>query len=54
MDNALCRMQPDLLADPLKRAKNQELLSRVQEVRDFVVGRRTWLTTWLSEPDAKD
>ncbi len=54
LDNALCRMQPDLLADRLKRAKNEELLSRVQEVRDFVVGRRTWLTTWLSEPDAKD
>ena len=51
MNNALCRMQPDMLADDGKRAKNQEVRSRVQEVRDFVVARRAWLTTWLKEDD---
>ncbi|MCO4760904.1 MAG: CotH kinase family protein [Myxococcales bacterium] len=53
IDNTMCRMQPDILADKLKRAKNEELLSRVQEVKDFITGRRTWLKTWLAEPDTK-
>ena len=54
IDNALCRMQPDLLADSAKRASNAELMPRVQEVRDFITARRAWLKTWLSEPDALD
>lgn len=51
IDRALCRMQPDLLADQKKRAKNEEVPQRVQEVKDFVTARRVWLTTWLKEPD---
>ena len=54
IDNALCRMQPDLLADALKRAKNPEIAGRAQEVRDYIPARQAWLTTWLSEPDAMD
>ena len=54
IDNALCRMQPDVLADSHKRATNAEFSGRSQEARDFIAARRAWLTTWLSEPDPMD
>ena len=54
IDNALCRMQPDLLADTKKRAKNDELSGRFQELRDYIPARQAWLKTWLAEPDPMD
>jgi spore coat protein CotH len=43
IDNALCRATPDLLADSMKRATNDEYLDRVDELRAFVQARRTYI-----------
>ncbi len=40
LDSAVCRATPDILADHRKRATNAEYLGRVDEVREFVSGRR--------------
>lgn len=49
IDNALCLGTMDILADPNKRASNEEYLARVNEIRDFVVGQREALADELSE-----
>ncbi len=43
IDNLLCRAAPDLMADGRKRADNSEYLSRVDEIRNFVDGRRAFI-----------
>ena len=40
---ATCELQPDLLADPLKRSSNESYMGRVDELNQFVSGRRSWL-----------
>ncbi len=39
-ENAVCRMTPELLSDTRKRADNDEYLGRVDEILDFVDGKR--------------
>lgn len=48
IDNALCLGTMDILADPNKRANNEEYISRVDEIRDFVVDQREALADELS------
>ena len=48
--SAICRMQPDLLADPQKRSDNVDYLKRVDELGAFVIGRRKWLKAALNSP----
>ncbi|MBN1654165.1 MAG: CotH kinase family protein [Deltaproteobacteria bacterium] len=43
IDNVICRATPDILADPHKRAHDDEYLDRVDEIREFVVKRRAYL-----------
>lgn len=43
VDNALCLMMPDLLADTRKRASNEEYLERVEELFGFMAGRSAFL-----------
>jgi len=43
IENVICRATPDILADPLKRAANDEYLDRVDEIRLFVEQRRAYL-----------
>ncbi len=43
IDNVICRATPDLLADQLKRATTAEYMSRVDEIRDYVAGRRDFI-----------
>jgi hypothetical protein len=39
LENALCLVTPDVIADQRKRATNDEYLRRVQEINDFVPAR---------------
>lgn len=43
IDEVVCRATPDILADRQKRASNAEYASRIQELRDFLAARRTFL-----------
>jgi hypothetical protein len=43
IDNVICRATPDILADPLKRAENDEYLDRIDEIRLFVEQRRAYI-----------
>tara|TARA_R110002096_G_scaffold42143_4_gene113700 strand:+ start:135637 stop:137238 length:1602 start_codon:yes stop_codon:yes gene_type:complete len=47
IDYALCLLEPDLLADQAKRASNDEFLGRVDELREFVQGRRAYVQSVL-------
>jgi hypothetical protein len=43
IENVLCRASPDILADTKKRATNDEYLARVDEIRQFVRDRRSFI-----------
>lgn len=43
INNILCRASYDILADQSKRAKNDEYLSRVEELRNFVINRKAFI-----------
>lgn len=49
IDALACQIGADLVIDPQKRAENDELAQRAQELKDYVAARRTWLQTWLKE-----
>jgi hypothetical protein len=40
---ALCQIEADLLADSRKRSKNEEYLSRVEELRSYAAGRLAFI-----------
>jgi len=46
---ALCDAAPDLVADRSKRAGNDELAAKIDELVSFVQARGKFLSTWLSE-----
>lgn len=43
IDSVICRATPDILADSMKRASNNEYLDRVEEIRQFVRQRRAFI-----------
>jgi spore coat protein CotH len=43
IEHAVCLGTPDILADSVKRADNDEYLERVAELHDYVDGRRAFL-----------
>ncbi len=49
IDSLLCRLGPDLYADPRKRATNAEYLQRVEELRAFAKARRLSLHAQLDD-----
>ena len=50
VDVAVCRMQPDLLADDHKRSDNDDYIKRVEQLHSFAVGRRKALQSLLKVP----
>ena len=49
IDAMACHIGADLAIDPQKRAENDEMAQRVQELHDFITARRTWLQAWIDE-----
>lgn len=49
IENVLCRATPELLADRAKRATNAEYLDRVDEIYEFLAGRRQYLVDELHQ-----
>jgi len=46
IDDVVCRVRQDLLADRNKRASNGELTTRIGELKQYVKGRRAFLAKW--------
>ncbi|MCP4676341.1 MAG: hypothetical protein GY854_12680 [Deltaproteobacteria bacterium] len=43
IDNALCLARPEIITDKRKRATNQEYLKRIEEIRQFIKARRSFI-----------
>ena len=49
IDDTACRVQLAWLADPNKRASDDEMALRLTELKDYTQARRAWLLQWLKE-----